>query len=163
MVDCAELIDPNADPEQFLAGTDEAGRQAWQAIGPNVDTLTKIGTLVASFGAKSPTFSLIELPAQLGGTGFLSDYALMCVVGQYGIEEPSAVFNQPGLHRRSPWYQAASTLQLNTIEQAREKLRVWSEAAWNALDLNKGRGRMEGKTFIPMPIQNPFAQKEPAT
>jgi hypothetical protein len=57
-----------------------------------------------------------------------------------GIERPSAVFNTPGVHRRSPWYRAASILQLNSIEQARQKLRACSEAAWNCvLHVNRQR------------------------
>ncbi len=106
MVECATLVDPNVDPVQFLEHADDKASYAWQAIKPNIDTVTRIAALVTQFGCKSLTFSLIELPVQVGGTGFLDARALMCVDPKYSIEQSSAAFgrtgNHPGLsrHRR---------------------------------------------------------------
>ena len=71
LVECTTLVDPNVDPVQFLEHTDDKARYAWQAIKPNIDTVTRIAALVTQFSCKSSTFSLIELPVQVGGTGFL--------------------------------------------------------------------------------------------
>ena len=104
LVECATLVDPNVDPVQFLEHADDKASYAWQAIKPNIDTVTRIAALVTQFGCKSLTFSLIELPVQVGGTGFLDARALMCVDPKYSIEQSSAAFgrtgNHPGLSRR---------------------------------------------------------------
>jgi hypothetical protein len=146
----------------YLAGTDEAGRQAWQAINTLVDVLNKIVSCVIQFGAKSTSFLLIELPANLHGTAGIHDLASLCTGPQHDLAAASAVFHPPGSHRNAPWFLAAPALRLSSIAEAREKARAWSEAAWDALELNRGRGRFEPqKGFIPMPVKNPYAAAQP--
>jgi hypothetical protein len=162
LAQCAELVDPNMDADAVLASsTDDRVRVAWQNIERDVNILDKIGAVVTQFGCKSPTFSLVELPANLSGIGALDDRALMCVDGRkLDIVRAGAVFNQPGTHRRSPWFMAASALKLNSIGEARETIRAWAEKAWDALDYNRGRGIVDpDKGFIATPIASPFARK----
>ena len=161
LTECAEHIDPNMDPDTALrSSTDDRVRVAWQDIDRHVITLDKVAAVVTQFGGKSLTFGLIELPNNLGGTGRLDDRALMAVDHQkLDITRASAIFNQPGTHRRSPWFLAAAALKLNTIGEARETIRAWAEQAWDALDYNRGRGRMDGDKFVAMPIPNPYAAR----
>lgn len=157
---CHEHIDPSMDADQVLAAsTDDKVRVAWQDIDRHVDILERIGQVVTQFGCKSTTFAMIELPANLIGIGALDDRALMCVdADKLGVVAAGAIFNQPGAHRRSPWFKVASVLKLNTIGEARETVRAWAEASWDSLDLNRGRGRMEGDKFVAMPVANPYAK-----
>ena len=149
------------DPDTALrSSTDDRVRVAWQDIDRHVNTLDKVAAVVTQFGGKSLTFGLIELPNSLGGTRRLDDRALMAVDHQkLDITRASAIFNQPGTHRPLDWFLAAAALKLNTIGEARETIRAWAEQAWDALDHNRGRGRMDGDKFIAMPIPNPYAAR----
>jgi hypothetical protein len=159
---CAALVDPNTDTEQILSSsTDSKVVAAWQAIDRHVAELERIGAVVRQFGCKSITFSLVTLPANLSGGGGFTDDALMCVDhDRFDIVRASGVFNQPGTHRRSPWFRIAAALKLNDIATAREAIRAWAEKAWDALDYNRGRGIMDPtKGFIATPVPNPYAVK----
>lgn len=51
-------------------------------------------------------------------------------------------------------------LRLNSIAEAREKIRVWAEVACESLNVNQGRGRLDPERgFIPEPISNPYKVK----
>ena len=151
LAECAALIDPGMDAAQVLESSgDDRVRVAWQSIGGYVNTLEQVGRVVAQFGCKSLTFGMVELPGNLSGIGALDDRALMCVDNsKLGIVAAGALFSQPGSHRRSPGAMAASALKLNDIATARETIRAWAEASWDATNSNVGRGRFEGETFVP--------------
>ena len=93
-----------------------------------------IGQVVTQFGCKSPTFAMIELPANLhwyrGARRPGAD--VRRVPDKLGVVAAGAIFNQPGAHRRSPWFKVASVLRLNTIGEARETVRAWAEASWDS-------------------------------
>ena len=88
----------------FLAGTDEAGRQAWQAINTHVDVLNKIVSCVTQFGAKSTSFPLIELPANLHGTAGIHDLASLCTARSTISQPPRRCFTRPGHTARHPGF-----------------------------------------------------------
>lgn len=165
LTECAALVNSESDPEHILSSsTDGTVVAAWQAIDQHVTELERIGAVVRQFGCKSLTFSLVQLPTNLSGAGGFTDDALMCVDhNKLGIARASGVFNQPGTHRRSPWFRTAAALKLNDIATAREAIRSWAEQAWDSLNLNQGRGIMDPtKGFIATPVPNPYAVKAPA-
>ena len=84
----------------------------------------------------------------------------MCVDPECGLERGCQLFLQHGAHRNSPWFTGASVLKLNSIVETREKIRAWAEVAWDAMNLNQGRGRFEDGEFIAEPVRNPYAIKE---
>ena len=143
----------------FLERANDTERRAWGSIAPNVTTIEKIAGVVTSFGSKSLTFPLIELPVQLGGVAWVNDSALLCVDAKYDIQQSSAAFSRGGVGRQSPWFLAAATLKLNRLDEARESVRRWAEATWESLGLNQGRGRLDPtEGFIAEPIANPYAK-----
>ncbi|RFZ49347.1 hypothetical protein MSS2_04244 [Mycobacterium marinum] len=161
--ECAELVDFGANPEQFLAGATSEQIQAWQAIDEHVATLTRISSAVTHFGPQSTTFPLMELPGTVGSdVAFINNNGTLCVDPEYGIARGSELFQNHGTHRNSPWFKGASVLKLNTIAEAREKIRAWAESAWAGITINQGRGRIDPEhAFIPEPVANPFALTEP--
>jgi hypothetical protein len=162
LAQCAELVNPGADPETFLTSATSEQIQSWQAIDEHVATLTKIGSAVAQFGPHSTSFPLCEGPPVAGaGTGFMNSVGVMCVDAQWGLVRGCELFMKHGNHRNSPWFRGASVLKLNTIAEAREKIRAWAESSWDGLNLNQGRGRMDPEHgFVAEPIRNPFKLAE---
>jgi hypothetical protein len=124
--------------------------------------LTKISSAVAHFGPHSTSFPLSEVPANISsGTGFINNNGVMCVDPHFDLTRACTLFLKHGEHRNSPWFKGASVLKLNTIGEAREKIRAWAESAWDGMNLNQGRGHFdEHGQFVAAPIQNPFAKQE---
>ncbi|MEW5808566.1 MAG: hypothetical protein AB1925_03855 [Actinomycetota bacterium] len=157
LIECAELVDANADPEVFLASASAEQIKAWQAIDEHVATLTKVSTIASHFGPHSTSFPLLEIPANVGNLGFINNNGVMCVDAKYGLDQACRLFQNHGNHRNSPWFRGASVLRLNTIAEAREKIRAWAEASWDSLNSSQGRGRIVDGQFIPEPLRNPYA------
>jgi len=161
LVECAELVDPGTDPETFLASATAEQIRAWQEIDEHVATLTKISSVVAHFGPHSTSFPLSEMPANISAhMGFVNNNGVMCVSPEWGLERGCQLFLNHGSHRNSPWFRGAAVLKLNTIAETREKIRAWAEVAWDAMNINQGRGRFEDGEFVPEPVSNPFAIRE---
>ncbi|MCV7428061.1 hypothetical protein [Mycobacterium montefiorense] len=155
---CAELVTPGADPETFLASATSEQIQSWQSIDEHVATLTKISSAVSHFGPHSTSFPLSEVPGNTGAhAGFVNNNGVMCVDPQWSLVHGCELFSGYGSHRNSPWFKGASVLKLNSVAETREKIRAWAESAWEALNLNQGRGRLEpGTGFVAEPIRNPY-------
>lgn len=159
---CAEVVNPSDDPETFLASATAQQIKAWQAIDEHIETLTKISSAVTHFGPHSTSFPLSEIPGNISsGTGFINNNGVMCVDPQWGLERGCQLFLNHGTHRNSPWFKGASMIRLNSIAEAREKIRAWSEAAWDGLNINRGRGRFgPDQGFIAEPVANPYKLAE---
>jgi hypothetical protein len=84
LAECAELVNPGADPETFLASASAEQIQAWQAIDEHIATLTKISSAVGHFGPHSSSFPLSEVPANIVNAGFINNSGVMCVHPQWG-------------------------------------------------------------------------------
>ena len=162
MAECAELVNPGADPETFLASATAEQIKAWQAIDEHIATLTKISSAVGHFGPHSTSFPLSEVPANISsGSGFINNNGVLCIDATLSLEQACSLFASWGTHRNSPYCRAASALRLNSIAESREKIRAWAEASWDALGINQGRGRLDPeKGFIAEPVPNPYALKE---
>lgn len=159
---CAEVVPATVDAEDYLRSVDDAGRKAWQAIDGHVAVLTRIGSAVSQFGPLSTTFPLIEKPTNFP---FLADNrALMCVSPEMDLMLSCQAFTSiNGPHRHSPWFKLASVLKLNTIAEARERVRATAESAWDAVGMGQGRGILDpDKGFIPTSYANPHKLPEPA-
>jgi hypothetical protein len=161
---CAQLVDPNVNPEVFIAQADAESLQAWRAIDVHVAALAKISAVVGQFGPMSTTWKLVDRPANIPGAEFLDNNGVLCVAPEYDLVQACKAFRLVhGGHRNSAWFKLAPVLKLCTIAEAREKVRAWSEIGWDGLGLNQGRGRMDPEHgFIPEPISNPYSPKDAA-
>jgi hypothetical protein len=103
---------------------------------------------------------MIDVAANVTATGWVDNRGFMCVDPNYSVEQACQAFRSiHGTHRASPWFKLAPTLRLCTIEEAREKMRAWAEAAWETLGINQGRGVMDAERgFVATPVPNPYSQ-----
>lgn len=164
LAECAELVNPNTDAETFLASASPEQIAAWRDVDEHVATLTKVSSVVGNFGPHSNSFPLLEVPANLTNVGFINNIGTLCVDPQWDLGRACALFQKFGSHRNSPWFRGASMLRLNSIAEAREKIRAWAESSWDAMNINQGRGILDpDRGFIPTPIRNPFAKAEATT
>jgi len=86
----------------------------------------------------------------------LVDEALMCTGAP--LMRAGALFQRRTADLKTvPWLHLPA--RLNTIAEARERLRVWAEAEWNTLNNTPGRGHFEGSEFVPEIRENPFAKQ----
>lgn len=162
LAQCAELVSAGTDAETFLATATSDQIQAWQAVDEHIATLTKVSSAVTHFGPQSTTFPLSEVPGTMGSiAAFINNNGTMCVDPQWGLERACELFQNYGTHRNSPWFRGASVLKLNNIADAREKIRAWAESAWDGLNINQGRGRLDPeKGFVAEPVRNPYKLAE---
>ena len=123
LAQCTELVNPDTDPETFLASATAKQIKAWQEIDEHIATLTRISSVVAHFGPHSTSFPLSEVPGNISsGAGFINNNGVMCVDPKLVLETACSLFHSWGSHRNSPWFRSATALRLNTIAESREKI-----------------------------------------
>jgi hypothetical protein len=156
-------IDVPADPAAFL--NTATGKQliAYQSIAPAVSELDAVAAVARQLGPSGP-FPVVPDPRSIDNSvrcGWLHDVATMCTDSP--LITACAEFQKPAplndIHA-SPWLKVSP--HLHTIESARERLRVWAEAAWADEEAQRPRGGrlINGVIVDDPPRCNPFAREE---
>jgi hypothetical protein len=157
-----ELIDPNVDAETFIREASAPQLDAWRAIDDHNAALTRIADVVEMFGPTGD-FQQVAHPTQLGhivNTGAFNARGLFLTRTDIPIDQACKAMFNTGAHRGSCWFRAANMLQLNTIEQTRERMRAFCEAWWDGQAVDRGRGTLSDDGWIQRVTPNPYALPE---
>ena len=138
-----ERVEPGVSAEAFLAQADADGLEAWNQFDRHLAVLDRIAVVVGDFGPHG-SFELVQPPQGpvAAWAGEIDRRALLFVGPDTNLISTSQTFRacQGGRHRASAWFKLAGVLQLSSIDQAREKVRAWSEATFAATVSDNGRG-----------------------
>jgi hypothetical protein len=155
------VVDINANPAH-LAETGTAEQlEAWRSIRPAVAKLDAISMIASGFGPRSGTFGVLDQPPLIDPID-LVDEALMCTDSDI-VQAGKAFRARRAEINTCPWLRISP--KLNTIAEAKERLRGWAEVEWNLLNPhNPNRGVIgeEGK-IIPEIRRNPYAKAQAAS
>ena len=120
------MINAESSAEHILESGQPGLVECWQQLPGHLAALNQIVAVARQFGPRVGNFPMITEYASADGYK-LEDSAIWCAVGD-NLEADSAAFRRPGTHRQSPLF--AVPLRLNTLEQARERYRLWACAQW---------------------------------
>jgi hypothetical protein len=156
---------PTNDPATFLENASPAELAAWQSVKPAIAELDAVAAVARVFGPLG-AFPLLPDPRSVAPTlscGWLHDIAVMCTDSP--LLASCAQFQRPapvGDVRSSPWLKISP--HLHSVDSARERLRVWSEAAWADEEAQRPRGGrlIDGVIVDDPPRPNPFTREEAA-
>jgi hypothetical protein len=155
-------VDISWTPDRLVSEGNPEQLAAWQQLPSLVARVDKIAALVAGFGRRG-TFSLIDEPGHLVHNELvgLRDEALF-LTDSDPWQASDFVNARRADWRSSPWVRLKP--RLNTVGEAKERLRVQCEAAWNAMELSRGqRGTITPDGHVVDPKRpNPFASPEAA-
>ncbi|BBY19025.1 hypothetical protein [Mycolicibacterium litorale] len=154
IADAQRMVDVTADAQTVMDEASAEQLAAWQSIPGAVAKLDQIASVAGSFGPKAQSFSLVAPPHGLE-FGWAQNNAVMCSAGD--LINDSRAFamagNQP---RQSAWLRVAP--RLNTIAEARERVRAYAESAWASMNGHAKRGRLTDTGDVAWdPVRNPFA------
>jgi hypothetical protein len=157
-----EIVDPSWSTERLVAEGDSDQLGAYRRLPELVAVVDKFAAFVAGFGRRG-TFPLLDEPQHLVHTELvgLRDEALFLAAGD-PWQASELVNARRADWRNSPWLRMS--LRLNTVAEARERLRALCESAFDAMQLSRGvRGRVtdDGWKVDPKRL-NPFAPTEAA-
>jgi hypothetical protein len=156
------VVDISWTPDQLVSTGTPEQLAAWQKLPALVARVDKFAALAAGFG-RHGTFALIETPGHLVHNEIvgLRDEALL-LTDSDPWRASDLVHARRADWRTSPWVRMP--LRLNTIDEAKERLRVLCEAAFDAIELSRGvQGRMTDDGWRQDPRRpNPFALPEAA-
>jgi len=159
LIEARELVPVSTPAEEFLTAATPEAIAAWQGLESHINTLNEIGWVAAQFDPRTQAFALVDEYA-LGDNFRIHDRAIFCSTGD--LERDSQQFNSPGVHRYSPWFRVG-TLQLHTVESARERYRAFAESEWNRLNAGRVVQRhTETGELQDVVIKNPYALMETA-
>ncbi|REE76811.1 hypothetical protein C8E05_6310 [Rhodococcus wratislaviensis] len=149
------VINGDEDPTTFLDRADAETLKVWQGLPTHTGRLDQCELLVAEFTPQGK-FPLIESAA---GAGFINTFGLFFVPVETGkLYEASTFRVVHGLGPRgSRWFRAGVPITLNTVAEARERLRSYLEQSWDAAITPGRSGRMsETEGFVPDVHVNPY-------
>lgn len=152
------VVDINSDPSQLAEiGTPEQ-LDAWRAIRPAVAQLDAISVIARRFGPRSPDFGVLDQPPIVDPIDLVDD-AVMCASSDL-VQAGRAFRARRADIRTAPWLRI--TPKLNTIAEAKERLRAWAETEWNLINPHHpSRGRIdENGRVVPEVRRNPYALAE---
>ena len=121
--------------EHILASGDSSLVECWQPLDGTSAHWNRIVAIARQFGPRARHFPMIEPYANATRTSS-NDTAIWCAAGN--LEQTAPRSAGPARHRQSPLF--AVPLRLNTLDEATERLRVWSCAQWE----QQHRGRAPG-------------------
>jgi hypothetical protein len=152
-----DVVDISWTPEQLVAEGTPEQLSAYKALPPLVAQIDRIVALVAGFG-RHGSYPVLDEPGGLvsNEVAGLRDEALFATSAD--VWQASQVIRaRLADWRSSPWLRIP--LQLNSVDDARERLRAASEAAWDAIEASRGqRGRMTTDGWVQDPKRpNPFS------
>lgn len=154
LAEALTVVDINVDPRQLAeTGTPEQ-LEAWRSIRPAIAQLDTIGIIARGFGPRSIEFGVLDQPPIVDPLDLVDD-AVMCT-GSDIIQAGKAFRARTADIRTAPWLRI--TPKLNTIGEAKERLRQWAEAEWNLLnphDPNRGTFGEDGQIIAEI-RRNPF-------
>ncbi|WP_333894510.1 hypothetical protein [Mycolicibacterium gadium] len=151
LAEATALVDMTVDPRQLADHGSPEELAAYRSVRPAVAKLDEISSIAALFGPRSISWAVLDLPQGVDDRGLVDEAVCCCTDGD--LVQAGAVFRA----RTSavPWLRI--TPHLNSIAEAKERLRLWAEKAFDATVSNQGRGRFEDGKFVPMPVANPYA------
>ena len=156
------VVDISWTPDQLVSTGTPEQLAAWQKLPALVARVDQFAALAAGFG-RHGTFSLIEQPGHLVHNEIvgLRDEALF-LTDSDPWRASDLIRARRADFRSSPWLRMS--LRLNTVEEARERLRVLCESAFDAIEMARGvQGRMADNGWVQDPKRvNPFAIAEAA-
>jgi hypothetical protein len=152
-------ISPSDTAEGFLASATAEGLAAWHSITPAVEVLNGIGFVVAQFGPLGQ-LEMVQAADPILGVQ-LAPEAVMFGGPSLDVVAATHAFRKPGMHRASPWFATSYALRLNTLSEARERVREIAEVAFESLEHRRTAGSTErgpnGKAVPAVPRRNPYA------
>jgi hypothetical protein len=151
------VVDINVDPRQLAeTGTPEQ-LDAWRAIRPAVAQLDTISVIARGFGPRSVDFGVLDQPPLVDPLDLVDD-AVMCT-GSDVVQAGRAFRARRADIRTAPWLRI--TPKLNTISEAKERLRQWAEQEWTLLnphDPSRGALGEDGHGHVIAEVRrNPYA------
>lgn len=154
----AAVVDVTADARTIIdqAGPDELA--AWRSIPTAVQRLDQLAAVAAAFGPQAQSFVLVDRPHNIE-FGWARNEAIMCCTGN--LVEDSRAFAFAGTDVRSSGWLRVNP-HLNTIAEARERVRAHAENAWASINAGlANRGRLTETGDIKWDkVHNPFAAAE---
>jgi hypothetical protein len=158
-----QMVGVPDDPATFLEHASPDELRAWQSIRPAVAELDTISAIARIFGPGG-AFPAVPDPRSVDPAlrcGWLHDTATMCTDSP--LLQSCAEFQKPspaGDVRSSPWLKVSA--HLHSVDSARERLRVWAEAAWADEEAQHPRGgRLINGIIVDDPARpNPFTREE---
>jgi hypothetical protein len=153
-------VEPSATAEGFLGTATAEGLAAWHSITPAVEVLNGIGYVVTQFGPLGQ-LEMVQAADPILGVQ-LAPEAVMFGGPNLDVVDATHAFRKPGMHRASPWFATSYALRLNTIAEARERVRAIGEVAFDAMEHRRVAGRTEydaggKKAVAAQPRRNPYA------
>ncbi|OBE98988.1 hypothetical protein [Mycobacterium sp. 852002-10029_SCH5224772] len=157
IADAAAKVDVTAPAAALMDTADPDQLVAWQSVIPAIDTLDQIASVASQFGPQAQSFVLVDRPHGIE-FGWARNEAVMCSAGS--LLQDSRAFATAGTDvRKSAWLRVAP--RLNTIAEARERVREYSEQAWSSMNGQAKRGRvLENGSVVWDETRNPFATAE---
>jgi hypothetical protein len=157
-----EVVDISWTPDQLVAEGTPEQLAAWQQLPALVARVDRIAALVVGFG-RHGDFAVLEQPQHLVHNELigLRDEALF-LTDSDPWRASDLVNARRAAWQTSPWLRMS--LRLNTVDEARERLRAQCEYAFDAMESRRGEsGRLTDNGFVRDPKRaNPFALPEPA-
>lgn len=149
------MIDAESSSEAILMSGDASLVECWRQLPGHLVALDRIVSVARQFGPRVGNFPMVEEYANSDGYR-LEDSAIWCAAGN-SLEADSAAFRRPGTHRQSPLCNVV--LRLSTLEQARERYRVWACAQWEAQHSGPAEKYLIDGELHPVPRPaNPYAE-----
>jgi len=154
-----KFVSPSDTAEGFLGTATGEGLAAWHSITPAVEALNGIGFVVSQFGPLGQ-LEMVQAPDPILAVP-LAPEAVMFGGPHLDMLEATRAFRKPGMHRASPWFATAYALRLNSIAEARERVRGIAESAFEAMEHRRTAGRTEydanHNVVDAQPRRNPYA------
>ncbi|BBZ17080.1 hypothetical protein [Mycolicibacterium gadium] len=152
LTDALATVDTSVDPRQLADQGTAEELAAYRSIRPAVQRLDEIASLAALFGPRSISWAVIDQPDVIEMRGVV-DEALMTTDSD--LMQAGAAFRARRSDiRSSPWLRL--TPRLNSISQAKERLRQFAETAWDELNANPPATFDERGNTVPIPRTNPY-------
>lgn len=156
--DAQAIVDGTADAKAIIDGAGPDELAAWQSIPAAAQRLDQLASVASQFGPQAQSFVLVDRPHGLE-FGWARNEAVMCSTGS--LLEDSRAFATAGPDvRKSGWLRVAP--HLNTIAEARERVRDYAENAWASINAGQAkRGRVTETGGVKWDsVNNPFARAE---
>ncbi|MBU9764747.1 hypothetical protein FR943_12930 [Mycobacterium sp. TNTM28] len=158
----AEGIDniTTVDPEAFLATADAETLALWQSIPTHVSALDRIAGVADLFthAGAARVITHRSSGTRLDGLDAISGRILYCTTDQIDLTTAVGYWRANGPGRHSAWFRLYGVAQLRTVDEARERLRGWCEAAFDAAQRARQRNysTVGGQLVEDAPQPNPY-------
>lgn len=157
-----EHINGDESLEAFLNHADAEALDAWQSLPGYIATLDRAENILNDFlpGSSFPLFE--SSPATLR----MSAFAVFFTDPSLGKLMEASQFSRTGRNgdrRDNPWYRVMTSINLNTLAEAREYHRAYLEQDYEAVNQTfRGTVTEDNGIVQDAPMPNPYRKPEPA-